>query len=183
MKKKIQEKRLWAVQRYHTDDTPESICVSLEKTKPWLYKWVARYTPGNPTWFEDRSQQPLRSPFRTPKEIEEITERVRVSLDDKGLFCGDQAIQWEMIVMDIQPVPSLSTIGRILCRRELTHRWMGRYVPKGKKYPELPALLPNQTQQLDLVGPCYLTGPIRFYSLNAIDTAINRWGIEPIPEA
>jgi putative transposase len=53
--------------------------------------------------------------------------------------------------------------------------------PKGKKYPELPALLPNQTHQVDLVGPCYLTGPTRFYSLHAVDTAINRCGIEPIP--
>ena len=83
--------------------------------------------------------------------------------------------------MEVQPLPSLSTIGRILRRRELTHRRTGRYAPKGKKYPELPALLPNQTHQVDLVGPCYLTGPIRFYSLHAVDTAINRCGIEPMP--
>ena len=83
--------------------------------------------------------------------------------------------------MEVQPVPSLSAIGRILRRRELTHRRTGRYTPKGKKYPELPALSPNQTHQVDMVGPCYLTGPIRFYSLHAIDTAINRCGIEPIP--
>jgi hypothetical protein len=41
-------------------------------------------------------------------------------------------------------------------------------------------LLPNQTHQVDLVGPCYLTGPIRFYSLHAVDPAINRCGIEPL---
>ena len=41
--------------------------------------------------------------------------------------------------------------------------------------------MPNQTHQVDLVGPCYLTGPIRFYSLNSIDIAINRCGIEPMP--
>jgi len=83
--------------------------------------------------------------------------------------------------MEVQPVPSLSTIGRILRRRELTHRRTGRYIPKGKKYPDLPGALPNQTHQVDLVGPCYLTGPIRFYSLNAVDTAINRCGIEAMP--
>ncbi|OOP57647.1 MAG: hypothetical protein AYP45_01960 [Candidatus Brocadia carolinensis] len=33
---------------------------------------------------------------------------------------------------------------------------------------------PNQTHQLDFVIPCYLTGTTRFYSLNAIDMAINR---------
>jgi hypothetical protein len=106
---------------------------------------------------------------------------VRLSLYNKGLFCGNQAIQWEMHDMEVKPLPSLSTIGRILQRRELTHRRIGRYTPKGKKYPVLPALLPNQTHQVDMVGPCFLTGPIRFYSLHAIDAAINRCGIEPIP--
>jgi transposase InsO family protein len=82
--------------------------------------------------------------------------------------------------MNVQPLPSLSTIGRILRRRELTHRRTGRYTPKGTKYPALPALVPNQAHQLDLVGPCYLTGPIRFYSLHAVDVAINRCGVEPM---
>jgi hypothetical protein len=106
---------------------------------------------------------------------------VRLSLYNKGLFCGNQAIQWEMSDMEIQPIPSLSTIGRILSRRGLTHRRTEHYEPKGKKFPELPALTSNQTHQLDLVGPCYLTGPVRFYSLHAIDPAINRCGIEPMP--
>jgi transposase InsO family protein len=83
--------------------------------------------------------------------------------------------------MNVQPLPSTRTIERILCRRELTHRRTGRYTPKGKKYPTLPALFSNQTHQLDLVGPCYLKGPLRFYGLNAIDVAINRCGIEPMP--
>lgn len=135
----------------------------------------------DPTWFEDQSRRPLSSPYRIPARIEKIVEMVRLSLYNKGDFCGNQAIEWELIVMEVQPVPSLSTIGRILRRRNLTHRRIGRYIPKGKKYPELPALLPNQTHQVDLVGPCYLTGPIRFFSLNAVDIAINRCGIEAMP--
>lgn len=181
MKKKIRKQRALAVQRYLAGESPQSICASLGKTKPWLYKWVARQTPDDPAWFEDQSRRPLSSPYRTPAEIEKIVEMVRLNLYNKGLFCGNQAIQWEMGDMEVQPIPSLSTIGRILRRRELTHRRTGRYTPKGKKYPELPALSPNQTHQVDMVGPCYLTGPIRFYSLHAIDTAINRCGIEPMP--
>jgi transposase InsO family protein len=153
----------------------------LGKTKPWLYKWVSRYTPKDPAWCDDQSRRPLLSPYRTPAEIEKIVEFVRLNLYNKGLFCGNQAIRWEMEDMNVQPLPSLSTIGRILRRRELTHRRTGRYIPKGKKYPTLPACWPNQTHQVDLVGPCYLTGPIRFYSLHAIDTAINQCGIEPMP--
>src|SRR5512139_1890537 len=180
-KKRLKQERALAVQRYFAGEDPASICASLGKTTRWLYKWIAQHTPNDPTCFEDRSRRPLTSPFRTPAEIEKIVEMVRLSLYNKGLFCGDQAIQWEMIDMEVQPVPSLSTIGRILRRRELTHCRTGRYTPKGKKYPALPACWPNQTHQVDLVGPCYLTGPLRFYSLHAVDAAINQCGIEPMP--
>lgn len=181
MKKKIKQERLKAVQRFFDGEDPADICVSLGRSRSWLYKWVTRYAPDNSQWFEEQSRRPLSSPSRTPAEIEKIVEMVRLNLYNKGLFFGNQAIQWEIIDMEVQPIPSLSTIGRILRRRELTHRRTGRYTPKGKKYPELPALLPNQTHQVDLVGPCYLTGPIKFYSLHAVDTAINRCEIEPMP--
>jgi len=180
MKKKILQQRVVAVQRYCAGESPQSICTSLGKTKPWLYKWVSRYTPGDPAWCDDQSRRPRSNPLRTPAEIERIVEMVRLNLYNKGDLSGSQAIQWEMIDMGIQSVPSLSTIGRILRRRELTHQRIGRYTPKGKKYPELPTLLPNQTHQADLVEPFYLSGPIRFYSLNAVDAAINRCAIEPM---
>jgi putative transposase len=174
------QKRLKAVQRFYEGEEPDEICASLGCSRSWLYKWASRFAPDDPTWFDDRSRRPLSSPYRTPAEIEKIVELVRLDLYNNDLFCGNQAIQWKLIDMEVQPVPSLSTIGRILRRRELTHRRTGRYTPKGKKYPELPAQTPNQTQQIDMVGPCYLTGPIKFYSLNAVDTAINRCGIEPM---
>jgi len=144
MKKKMKQ-RAPTVQRYLAGENPEVICASLGKTTRWLYKWVARHTPNDPTWFEDQSRRPLSSPYRTPAEIEKIVEMVRLNLYNKGRFCGNQVIQWEPIDMEVQQVPSLSTIGRILCRRQLTHRRTGRYILKGKKYSNLSALLPNQT--------------------------------------
>ena len=181
MKKKILRQRAEAVQRYLAGESPHTICASLGKTKRWLYKWIARHSPEDPSWNDDYSRRPLSSPNRTPAELERIVEMVRLNLYNKGLFCGSQAIQWELHDMEVRPIPSLSTIGRILKRRDLTNRRTGRYTPKGKKYPALPASSPNQTHQVDLVGPCYLTGPIRFYSLHAIDVSTNRCGIEPIP--
>ncbi len=174
------QKRLKAVQRFYEGEEPDEICASLGCSRSWLYKWAGRFDPHDSAWVEDRSRQPLSSPLRTPAEIEKIIELVRLDLYNHDLFCGKQAIQWKLIDMAVEPVPSLTTIGRILKRRELTNRRTGRYTPKGKKYPELPAQRPNQTQQIDMVGPCYLAGPIRFYSLNAVDTAINRCGIEPL---
>ena len=181
MKKKHQQERASAVRRYLAGEDPEIICASLKKSPRWLYKWLARHIPDDSAWYEDLSRRPLISPHRTPAEIEKIIELVHWNLYNKGVFCGDQAIRWELEDMNVQPLPSIRTIGRILSRRGLTHGRIGRYEPKGKKYPSLPALVPNQTHQVDMVGPCYLTGPIRFYSLHAVDIAINRCGIEPMP--
>jgi len=126
MKKKIKQERLKAVQRFFDGEDPEDICASLGRSRSWLYKWVTRYAPVNSEWFEDRSRRPLSSPCRTPAEIEKIVEMVRLNLYNTGLFCGNQAIQWEMIDMEVQPVTSLSTISRILRRRDLTYRRTGR---------------------------------------------------------
>ena len=98
---------------------------------------------------------------------------VRLNLYNRELFCGAQAILWELEDMGISPLPSLRTINRILARNELTHRRTGRYVPKGTKYPVLPSSSPNETHQADLVGPCYLKGPIRFYSFNVVDELLS----------
>jgi putative transposase len=41
------------------------------------------------------------------------------------------------------------------------------------------SLFPNQTHQADLVGPRYLKDPVRFYSLNIVDTATVRCALHP----
>jgi transposase InsO family protein len=178
MKDDIRQLRILAVQRFKAGESPESICISLGKSKFWLYKWVKRYNE-DPSWCEDRSCRPLAKPTRTPSEIEEIVKMVRLSLYNQDLFCGAQAILWEMEDLGARPLPSIRTINRILARNELTHRRTGKYKARGTTYPVLPSTMPNQTHQADLVGPCYLKGPVRFYSLNIVDTATVRCGLYP----
>ena len=179
MEDEIKKHRALAVQRFMNGERPESICTSLSKSRFWLYKWVKRYSKSDASWCEDHSRRPCVTPNHTSVEIEEIVKLIRLSLYNKGLFCGAQAILWEMEDVGITPLPSIRTINRILARNELTHRRTGKYEAKGTLYPVLPSELPNQTHQADLVGPCYLTGPIRFYSLNVIDTATVRCGLHP----
>ncbi len=107
----------------------------------------------------------------------------RLSLYNQGLFCGAQAILWEMEEQDVQPLPSLRTINRILSRNDLTHRRTGRYEPKGAPYPNLPARVPNFRHQADFVGPRHLRGKnkaLRFYSMNAVDLSTGRCGTQPV---
>jgi len=179
MENGIKQLRILAVQRFKNGESPGSICTSLGKSKVWLYKWITRYSEEDPSWYEDRTRRPLSTPMHTPVEIKEIVKMVRLNLYNKDLFCGAQAILWEMEDLGVQPLPSIRTTNRILSRNELTHRRTGKYEAKGTAYPVLPSLLPNQTHQADLVGPCYLKGPIRFYSLNIVDTATVRCGLYP----
>jgi transposase InsO family protein len=179
MKEENKQQRVLAVQRFKSGESSESICASLSKSKAWLYKWAKRYTENDESWSESRSRRPLSASTYTPAEVVEIVKIVRLNLYNQDLFCGAQAIHWEMEELGVEPLPSIRTINRILNRNELTHRRTGKYEAKGTAYPKLPSLLPNQTHQADLVGPCYLKGPVRFYSLNVVDTATVRCGLHP----
>ena len=167
MKDEITQQRILAVQRFLNGERPESICASLGRSKSWLYKWVERRLDENDAWNESRSRQPLSVTSRTPKEIEEIVKMVRLNLYNQDLFCGAQAILWELEDLGVKPLPSLRTINRILSRKGLTHRRTGKYEAKGTAYPKLPSLLPNQSHQADLVGPCYLKGPFASTALTS----------------
>jgi putative transposase len=180
MKKDVQQERQWAVKRVFDGEHIDSICVSLGRSRAWLYKWVERSLQDEPAWYKSQSRRPHTSPLHTSGEIEEIVKIVRLNLYNRDLFCGDQAIRWELEEMGIKPLPSLRTISRILDREGLTHRRTGKYEPKGKWYPVLPALMPNQSHQADFVGPRHLKGPFRFYSLNAVDIRTGRCAVEPL---
>lgn len=178
MSEDLKQTRQQGVKRYLRGESASSICASLGKSRFWLYKWVKRFDLDDATWCHDRSRRPLTRPNRTPVEIEEIVKVIRLSLYNDDLFCGAQAIRWEMEDLGVAP---LRTIARILARNDLTHRRTGRYEPKGIPYPKLSSERPNQTHQADLVGPRFLRGPIRFYSQNAMDVTTGRSGVEPLP--
>jgi putative transposase len=58
----------------------------------------------------------------TKKEIEEIVKMVRLELYNNGQFCGARAIKEKLEDCDeINPLPSESTIGRILSHHGLTN--------------------------------------------------------------
>lgn len=63
----------------------------------------------------------------TRQEIVEIVKMVRLDLYNRGLHCGAGAIRKEMEAEGIEPMPSESTIGRILSLNGLTHQRTGYY--------------------------------------------------------
>jgi hypothetical protein len=64
---------------------------------------------------------------RSKSEIEEIVVMVRLEFYNHGRPCGPEAIRKQMDAEHILPLPSKSTISRILSRRCLTHGRTGWY--------------------------------------------------------
>ena len=177
-----EDDRQRAIRRYLKGEGPAAIYGSMGYSPRWFYKWLHRHQGGDADWFTEQSRQPHTIPTRTAREVEAIVIMTRLSLYNRGLFCGAQAIRWELDELVVRPLPSLRSINRILARHELTHRRTGRYEPKGKKYPRLVGTQPGDVHQTDFVGPCYLRGPVRFYSLHSVDLVTGRCAVDPLTQ-
>jgi putative transposase len=64
---------------------------------------------------------------RSRIEIEQIIVLIRLDLYNKGLSYGAKAILKKMDEYLVTPLPSISTINRILHKNGLTHRRTGHY--------------------------------------------------------
>src|ERR1700741_4689947 len=140
MKRKQERDRKIAIERYASGEQITSIARSLGYSRKWVYKWIGRHYSSDsaPDWHQSRSSFPHSSPRQLTGEVVKAVKLVRLSLYNEGLFCGAQAIEWELKELGFEPVPSLRSISRILSREE-SHRRTGSYEPKGRKYPTLVA--------------------------------------------
>jgi transposase len=182
MKTKTERDRIRAIKLHSSGERIATIARSLGRSRQWVYKWIERYEESEDasSWHQRQSSRPSSNPHQLSEEVVGVVKLVRLSLYNEGLFCGAQAIEWELKEQGVSPLPSLRTINRILSREDLTHRRTGRYEPKGKKYPALKGDRVNQVHQTDYVGPCYLRGPVRYYSLNSVDLGTGRCAISPV---
>ena len=182
MKKKQERDREHAIRSYLKGESITAIAQKLGYGRPWVYKWIERYQASGEAnyWQADQTRRPHGNSRQLPGEVVEAVKLARLHLYNQGLFCGAQAISWELEALQVSPLPSLRTISRIVSREGLTHRRTGRYEPKGKPYPKLLGQQVNDVHQSDYVGPCYLRGPLRFYSMNSVDIATGRCAVTPV---
>ncbi len=68
----------------------------------------------------------LDTPY-TREKIVKLVKMIRLHLYNRRLHCGARVIRKEMEDENIQPLPSVSTIGRISSRYGLTHGRTGCY--------------------------------------------------------
>lgn len=170
--------RQQAVERYRRGESASEICASLGRSVRWLYKWIDR-ADAEGEWWAERSRRRHGRGNRSSVEIESLVVHTRRSLEQDNGFCGAQSIAWELEASGVQS-PSIATINRILKRQGMLEPEPRRRPSKGRKYPAPMATHAGRVHQSDFVGPRYLHGPVRFYSLNTVDVATARCATVPL---
>src|SRR5215204_5679977 len=84
--------------------------------RSWIYKLLARYQAEGDAGLVPRSKRPQRSPTRVPEAVEDEIVLLRKRLAEEGLDAGALTIQWHLS-QRVGPVPSVSSIWRVLIRR------------------------------------------------------------------
>jgi hypothetical protein len=144
----------------------------------WLYKWIER-AESDGEWWTERSRRRHGRGNRSSTEIESLVVHTRKCLEQEHGFLGAHSIAWELEAAGVQ-CPSIATINRILKRHGLMEKEPSRRPSKGRKYPLPMVTHAGSVHQSDFVGPRYLRGPVRFYSLNTVDMATARCATVPL---
>jgi hypothetical protein len=170
--------RKQAVELYLSDVTISDIVKKLGRSRQWVHKWITRYrTKDGTDWFKSESTSPKQVHNRIPQNEEGLVVNVRKALEGRTYSqTGALSIMYEIERMGLKP-PSIPTINRILKRNNLIN-FSSVKQRKGIEYPNYFTLV----QQMDLVGPRYLTGGSRFYFHNIIDTENHHVEVYPIKD-
>ncbi len=141
----IEQQRREAVRRVQDGEPVAAVAEALDRSEPWVRKWVTRHDSDADTWANSRSRAPGTVANRTAEQVEAAVVEIRQRLvANPWAQVGPAAIAWELTKHDIDPVPSLRTIARVLVRHDIDRRpRRQRYEPKGTDYPDPPGLDPN----------------------------------------
>lgn len=170
-----QEDRKQAMLMYHVEHlTKAEICQRLQRSRPWLDRWLKRYNPGD----VEHSLQGEKAgskvyPGCWSSEIrQQVIDMRKERSQEKQwryAFKGAEAIHFELKALGCKEVPPVRTI----------HTWLvqaGQVEHTAKQTDEReskPIPLPisdavNRVQQLDLKGPVYLEGSSTKYYVGAL---------------
>jgi transposase len=160
------QQRQEAVNRYLQGEKITSIAQSLSKSRKWVHHWINRFKQKNDNghWFKDESKSPKKVHTTLSEETEYQILFIRKELvNERMAQIGAISIQYEFERRGIKPIPSTWAINRVIARHGLNKQRAVYKTPK--EYPELF----YHIHQMDLVGPRYIKGDGKFYSINLID--------------
>lgn len=130
-----------------------------------FYKYVDRFRAEGADGFTRRSTAPFRRPTALPASVAEAVLRARKELDEQGWGNGPISIRWRLEDAGFTPLPSQSTIYRIL-------REHGRIITEPRKAPRTRRRFeyadPNGCWQIDGME-YYLAGGEKVCIIQIID--------------
>lgn len=170
-----EKERIRAIKRHQEKEDPIVIYKSIGRSKRWFFKWLKRYKTGEKEWYQDRPKTPLNVPHKTSSAKEEAVVNIRKTLmegtEEFARFSriGPEAIQYHMeeLGYELEKIPSLSTIKRIVKRNKLRKNKKKRYkrVKSKGRHTILKIKYVDEMHQIDYVGPRHITG---FGSINSL---------------
>lgn len=116
-----------AIRRRLGGETRRDICRDLHRSPRWFDKWWAAYQQDPRTDFADHSRAPHTVAGKTPADVEQAIVATRAVLeaantpDTKYGLIGAPSVHGQLARLRIEPVPSASTIQRIMARHAQTH--------------------------------------------------------------
>jgi hypothetical protein len=149
------QRRRLAVQMFRAGHRPDEIAQQLERSRRWIYHWIAYQRQHPHTRFRSASRAPHHHPNQTPRSVERRVLQVRRTLQHQRnprlryAPIGPRTIRRELIKRRVKPVPSLSTIQRIVKRGGLTNSNTAN--PADPYRPHPPAESPNAVQATDII--------------------------------
>jgi transposase len=156
---------------YHVQHLSKAaICRKLQRSRPWLDRWLARYDPTDVTGsLQDHERGAAQQPGKWSNIVRQQVLQMRRERSQEAqwryAYKGAEAIYLELKALGCDEVPPIRTI----------HAWFqaaGLVAPRTVQPPvREKKILPipvaervNRVQQLDLKGPIYLSAsPTKYY--------------------
>jgi len=168
-----------AIKLFQSGENVSEICRQLGKSRKWFYKWKKRFLSKSlEEWYKDESKAPKHFPHKRSYQVEQDILAVRKKLQkEKYAQIGAISIQYEFFNQG-KYIPAVWTINRVLKAHGLVRKKSSGYKSKNLPYPGNKYI---SVHQMDFVGPRYIKGFGRIYSLNIIDTETHFVNINAIP--
>jgi len=174
------EVRQQAIALYLQGWTKSAIARKMQRSRPWVYRWIHRYRLEAPTVsLRDHSRAPRRMSWTYPERIKRLVLQIRAERERgkraryQYALVSAQAIYYELCELHVSPLPSPRTI----------HGWLkqaGRIAERKSRkgthptYPPLPCQAVNDVQELDFKGPFYLKDHLHKYYLVALRDKLSK---------
>lgn len=149
--------------------TQEEAAGRVGRSARWLRKWLRRFEEQGVEGLRSLSRAPERQPTRISAVTRAEVLRVRSDLEnDEFANRGAEAIRHELWERGWSPLPSISTIERILRAAGVTEpSQRRRRRRRGPSFDDIRQ--PGVYQQLDWVGPRWVGDGKRFSLINMVD--------------